>query len=165
MKVLYIGGQKSGKSALAQQEALDHTQNTPVYVATYANNFKDKEMEKRILEHKLDRQGKFKSIEESFNILKYCKHEEIYVVDCIGMIVLNMMEKKFTDAEILEHIEAIAKSDYDFVFVLNDVNSGIIPPDSYSRRYADLCGLSGQILARECEHVYLVSCGLKLSLK
>ena len=71
MKILYFGGQKSGKSNLAEQKALELSKNTkPFYVATYSNNFNDKEMIKRIELHIQQRQDKFDTIEEPFELIR-----------------------------------------------------------------------------------------------
>ena len=52
-KILYFGGQKSGKSLLSEKKTLEISQGKPYYIATYDNGFGDGEMENRIEKHKL----------------------------------------------------------------------------------------------------------------
>jgi len=53
MKTLYFGGQKSGKSLLAERKALSLSSNEkPYYIATYDNSYDDKEMKQKIKLHK-----------------------------------------------------------------------------------------------------------------
>ena len=48
MKILYFGGQKSGKSQLAEKRTKEIAKSKiPYYIATYNNNFNDKEMQKK----------------------------------------------------------------------------------------------------------------------
>ena len=48
MKILYFGGQKSGKSTLAEAKALSIATDKPYYLATYDTSFGDDEMSLRI---------------------------------------------------------------------------------------------------------------------
>ena len=70
MKVLYFGGQKSGKSKLAEAKALKISNSKPFYVATYDNNFGDEEMKKRVENHLFIREDKFITIEEPKDLTK-----------------------------------------------------------------------------------------------
>ncbi|MBD3806875.1 bifunctional adenosylcobinamide kinase/adenosylcobinamide-phosphate guanylyltransferase [Sulfuricurvum sp.] len=49
MKILYFGGQKSGKSSLAETKALALATDKPYYLATYDHSFGDDEMKMRIV--------------------------------------------------------------------------------------------------------------------
>ncbi len=70
MKILYFGGQKSGKSSLAEKKALEISTNKPYYIATYDNSYDDKEMKKRVNRHKEQREEKFTTIEEAYDLTK-----------------------------------------------------------------------------------------------
>jgi len=59
----------------------------------------------------------------------------------------------------------LEKKDANIVFVLNDVNSGVIPFDKESRSFVDRSGVIGQRLASFCDEVYEVKLGLPLRLK
>ncbi len=80
MKVLYFGGQKSGKSSLAENKALDLSTSKPYYIATYDNSFLDEEMTLRVKKHKDYRENNFITIEEPKNLLEVIKENETYII-------------------------------------------------------------------------------------
>ena len=164
MKVLYFGGQKSGKSKLAEAKALELTDDKkPYYVATYDNTYNDEEMAERIETHKLQRQEQFHTIEESLELALVIQEKESYLIDCISMWILNTLEKPIE--ELFEELEALEKKEANIVFVLNDVSSGVIPFEKESRAFVDRTGIIGQKLASICDEVYEVKLGLERRLK
>ncbi|WP_424687070.1 MAG: bifunctional adenosylcobinamide kinase/adenosylcobinamide-phosphate guanylyltransferase [Halarcobacter ebronensis] len=163
MKILYFGGQKSGKSNLAEQKTLSLSSKKPYYLATYDNSFNDKEMHKRIDKHKLQRKDEFKTIEEPKDLLKVLKAEETFLVDCMSMWLFNNIQED--EEYLINQLEEVSKLDANIVFVLNDVNSGIIPFDNESRKFVDMTGIVGQKLAQICDEVYEVKLGLASRLK
>lgn len=163
MKILYFGGQKSGKSSLAEAKALSIATQKPYYLATYDTSFGDDEMSVRIDKHRFSRGEDFITIEESHHIADVIQPHHTYLIDCVSMWILNRLEE---DEEVLiGEIEALKDIDANIVFVLNDVGSGVIPSDPISRRYIDLSSIIGQTLARICDEVYEVKLGLERRLK
>jgi adenosylcobinamide kinase/adenosylcobinamide-phosphate guanylyltransferase len=164
MKILYYGGQKSGKSYLAEKKALYLAEdNKPYYVATYNNSYNDIEMQERIEIHKQQRKENFITIEEPTNLSGVIEAKKTYLIDCISMLLLNTIDK---DIEIvLTQLEDICKVESNIIFVLNDVSSGVIPIDAISRKYIDRSGIVGQKLAQLCSEVYEVKLGLDIRLK
>jgi len=164
MFVLYFGGQKSGKSKLAEKKALNISQNKkPFYIATYNNSYNDNEMEKRVLKHQKQRKNNFITIEEYLNLPKVIKKNKTYLVDCISMWILNNLDKK--EYKLLKQLKQLSKIKANIVFVLNDVNSGIIPIDKISRKFVDLTGIIGQKLVSICDEVYEVKLGIGIKIK
>ena len=164
MKVLYFGGQKSGKSTLAEAKTLKIATSKPFYVATYDNSFGDVEMNKRVAKHLFIREDNFITIEEPKNLVKACEDEDgTYLIDCVSMWILNNIEEDET--VLFSQLNELAKSNANIVFVLNDVNNGIIPANKLSRKYVDLTGIIGQKLAQICNEVYEVKLGIDLRLK
>lgn len=163
MKVLYFGGQKSGKSTLAEEKTLELANSKPYYLATYDNSFDDSEMQDRVSKHKIQRKEKFITIEEPLDFVSKIEKGNSYLIDCISMWILNNIEKK--EEELLKNLDELKKIDANIVFVLNDVNSGVIPFDKESRKFVDLTGVIGQKLASICDEVYEVKLGLKSRLK
>ena len=164
MKVLYFGGQKSGKSKLAEAKALKISNSKPFYVATYDNSFGDEEMKKRVENHLFIREDKFITIEEPKDLTKVIEDETAtYLVDCVSMWILNNIDEE--DKYLFDQLKEISKSEANIIFVLNDVNTGIIPSNKLSRRYVDLTGIIGQKLASFCNEVYDVKLGIDLRLK
>jgi adenosylcobinamide kinase/adenosylcobinamide-phosphate guanylyltransferase len=164
MKVLYFGGQKSGKSRLAEKKSLTLTYDKkPHYIATYDNSFNDQEMAERIYTHQWQREDMFESIEEPFDLPMVIEEKGTYLVDCISMWILNTLDMPIK--ELFEQLEALEKKDANIVFVLNDVSSGVIPMDKESRTFVDRTGIIGQKLAAFCDEVYEVKLGLPIKLK
>ena len=163
MKILYFGGQKSGKSSLAEHHAKELSTHQPYYLATYDNRFGDTEMENRIEKHRDSRKEDFITIEETRDLASVIHPDHTYLIDCISMWLLNRIEED--EAALMGAIEALEHIDANIVFVLNDVTCGVIPIDAMSRRYVDLSGLIGQKLARICDEVYEVKLGLRIRLK
>jgi len=164
MKILYFGGQKSGKSNLAEKKALALANGKkPYYLATYDNSYGDSEMIQRVEKHKLQRVDNFHTIEETKDLLAVIQDNETYLIDCVSMWILNNINEDETT--LLEQLESLNKKNVNIVFVLNDVNNGVIPLDSLSRKYVDLSGIIGQKLASFCDEVYEVKLGLEIQLK
>ncbi len=161
MKILYIGGQKSGKSLLGEKKALELSKK-PYYIATYDNSYHDKEMQQRINLHKKQRGDKFITIEETLFLDRVIEDDKTYLIDCMSMWILNIMNNKLKYEEILENI---LRKNANIIFVLNEVTSGIIPMDKFSREYVDMSGRVGQRLAKECDEVYQVIVGLENRIK
>jgi len=163
MKILYFGGQKSGKSTLAEAKALAIATQKPTYLATYDHSFGDSEMGERIDKHRSSRGEEFITLEESRNLSRVIEPNQTYLIDCISMWILNRLDE--SEEALVAEIEALGEIDANIVFVLNDVGSGVIPNDPISRRYVDLSGIIGQTLARFCDEVYEVKLGLEKRLK
>ena len=166
-KILYYGGQKSGKSTLAESKILELSgSQIPHYIATYDNTHNDSEMQQRVANHQSKRIGLFMTIEETFDILGVISDTNengYYIVDCISMWILNSMEMSIE--ELLVYLNVVGRSDATIVFVLNDVSSGVIPIDSISRDFVDRSGIIGQKIASFCDEVYEVKLGLGIRVK
>lgn len=164
MKILYFGGQKSGKSKLAEQKALKLSPlQKPYYIATYNNIFNDKEMKNRLSIHKKQRSNKFITIEEPFHLQKVISNHATYLIDCLSMWILNTIDIELS--ELFSQLEELKNRDTDIVFVLNDVSSGIIPLDQESRTFVDRTGIIGQRVASFCNEVYEVKMGIPIRIK
>lgn len=163
MKILYFGGQKSGKSLLAEQKTISLTSQKPYYIATYDRSFFDEEMVKRVQKHKFQREDKFDTLEETKYIDKFIKDGETYLVDCLSMWILNNIDQD--EEEFLNQLENISATNANVVFVLNEVTSGVIPIDKMSRKFVDFTGIVGQKVASFCDEVYEVKFGLEKRLK
>lgn len=163
MKILYFGGQKSGKSTLAEAKALEITSSKPYYIATYDRSFDDSEMNTRVLKHQNQREEKFITIEEPLDLVSKIQKGNTYLIDCISMWILNNI--KNSEEELIKQLEELKNIDANIIFVLNDVNSGVIPFDKESRKFVDLTGIIGQKLASICDEVYEVKLGLFNRLK
>ena len=165
MKLLYLGGQKSGKSRLAEARTLELARERgqrPIYLATYDDRYGDAEMAARLARHKARRQERFETIEEPIRLDRVVEDGGLYLVDCLSMWILNLLEAKIDYETILAPLLA---READLVFVLNDVGRGIIPDDPLTRRYVDMSGMIGQEVAAACDEVYEVVVGIERRLR
>ena len=162
-KILYFGGQKSGKSRLAEEKILEISSSKPYYLATYDNSYNDEEMQVRIERHRLQREKKFYTIEERYELTRVIQKDRSYLVDCISMWILNNIEQE--EEALLLQLKQLSAIQANIVFVLNDVNSGIIPLEKESRKFVDLTGVIGQKLASFCDEVYEVKLGIGVQIK
>ncbi|QKF78750.1 bifunctional adenosylcobinamide kinase/adenosylcobinamide-phosphate guanylyltransferase [Arcobacter defluvii] len=164
MKILYFGGQKSGKTKAGIKKSLELScEKKPYYVATYDNSFGDDSMQNRINKHILEREENFITIEEAKNLEKVVQKNNTYLIDCVSMWLFNNLE---VDEEILKkQLQEICKIEANIIFILNDVSNGIIPFDKESRKFVDFTGLIGQELVKLCDEVYEVKFGLERRLK
>ncbi len=164
MKILFIGGVKSGKSLNAEKYILSLTNKMPVYLAT--TEFIDDGMSERIKQHQLQREEKFITIEEPMKLKEViCMQKVPVLVECLSMWINNMMyhEKSFEEME--EELKKIMSSDKDIVFVLNDVGSGIIPVNKLASEFIDNSGKLSQIVASKCDEVYHTIAGISTKIK
>ena len=164
MKVLYFGGQKSGKTNAASAKTLALSKSKkPYYVATYDNSYNDEAMQDRISKHLVERKDDFLSIEEPKDLVKVIQDDNTYLVDCISMWLFNNLDK--SEEELKKQLRDICKINADIVFVVNDVSCGVIPFDSESRKFVDFSGLIAQELVKLCDEVYEVKYSLEKRLK
>lgn len=164
MKILFMGGVKSGKSKLAEKAILKFSNGVkPYYLAT--NECFDDEMKARIWAHKNQRQNAFETIEEPLRLLEILhKCERPVLVECVTMWLNNMLFHGFTSQEILDELEEVMNLSTDLVLVHNEVGFGIIPENKLARQFVDLSGKAAQLMAQHCEQVYFCSAGLAIKM-
>ena len=96
-KIIFItGGERSGKSAFAQNLALDMT-NSPVYLAT-ARHW-DHDFSQRIEKHKNDRDENWTTIEEEKKISTLYLEKKVVVLDCVTLWLTNFFNDNQYNAE------------------------------------------------------------------
>ena len=164
MKVLFIGGIKSGKSFNAEKLTLEHAQTKPAYLAT--TEFIDEEMIERISKHKLQRKDNFITLEEPLKIYEtITSFNGVVLVECLSMWINNMMYHKFIYEDMKSEILKIMRLKQDIVFVLNDVGSSVIAENKLAREFVDISGKLSQIIASECDEVYHTIAGISTRIK
>eukprot|EP01155_Anaeramoeba_flamelloides_P025182 Anaeramoba_flamelloidesa812590_10.p1 GENE.a812590_10~~a812590_10.p1 ORF type:complete len:138 (+),score=15.82 a812590_10:54-416(+) len=120
-------------------------------------------MKKRIDKHKSQRKDKFKTIEAGYDLHKILEDDKTYLIDCLSMWIFNHLED--SQEKIEKKIKKILKSKANIVFVLNDVTQGVIPFEKESRKFVDLTGIIGQIVAKSCDEVIRVEYGIETKIK
>lgn len=166
---LVTGGSRSGKTAHALSLAMPFKNR--IYLATAEAI--DGEMEDRIARHQAERGTDFKTIEEPVDLAgalqQIPEDTDVVLIDCMTVWLGNLMHKngvqKDPYPEVRDFIESLKKPPCHIVIVTNELGSGIIPHDAMTRTYRDHAGWLNQDIAQVADEVYLVACGLPLTLK
>jgi adenosylcobinamide kinase/adenosylcobinamide-phosphate guanylyltransferase len=176
MKVLFIGGIKSGKSLNAENFILKNSSTKPCYLAT--TEFIDDEMQIRINGHKKQREDNFITIEEplklyeTISVCAVSDSEEMplgcqdsILVECLSMWINNMLYHGFDFAAMKDELTNILKLKQNIVFVINDVGCGVIPENKLAREFIDISGKLSQLIASHCDEVYHTVAGISTRIK
>jgi adenosylcobinamide kinase/adenosylcobinamide-phosphate guanylyltransferase len=166
MKVLFIGGIKSGKSKAAERYVKTHFSKgaKPIYLAT--TEFIDKQMQERIDAHKKMREDRFITQEEALHLYDTIAIAQgAVLVECLSMWVNNMLYHEYNTQDIIDETQKMMGSSQDIVFVINDVSCGIIPDNKLARKFVDVNGQVAQIVASRSDEVYHVVAGIEVKIK
>ena len=178
MIVLITGGARSGKSTFA--ESVYQGKSGVVYIAT--SRVEDDEMRERVNRHRLSRPNYWRTCECTYNLEDAVGPEKYYLLDCITVLVSNIMfdmSKDITaiDKELQNSIEdkavqvirklvdKVRNLNMDLVMVTNEVGCSIVPENQIARVYRDIAGRVNQRIAGMSDEVYAVFCGIPLKLK
>jgi adenosylcobinamide kinase/adenosylcobinamide-phosphate guanylyltransferase len=166
---LIIGGMKSGKSMLAEQQAI-HSNLPVTYVATASAH--DNEMQQRIQRHQQCRPVHWQTVEESIHLASLIKNHDrknqCIVIDCLTLWLTNLLmleNDALLNKEIEEFVQLISSVKGQLIMVSNESNMGIIPLGELTRRYCDEVGILHQRLAQQCDNVIFTIAGLPHVLK
>ena len=169
MKQLILGGVRSGKSKMAEQQALDSGLEV-VYIATATAG--DDEMRARIQKHQQQRPSNWQLVEEPLmladTLQHHAKSDRCLLVDCLTLWLTNLLlneDEAFFKTQRDAFINVITTLPGQLIFVSNETGLGIVPMGKLSRRYCDEAGLLHQELAQLCDRVILSIAGLPQILK
>ena len=173
--MLILGGARSGKSRFAQELAAKPGKKV-LFVAT--GEPLDEEMRARIDTHKKSRPAGWRTLEAPTNVARALRGKigdaDVVIIDCITLLVSNLMEDENTDAgtwekkvvtEIKSLITLLKNSKANFIIVSNEVGLGLVPTTPIGRAYRDILGIANQMLARNADEVYLMVAGIPVVLK
>jgi adenosylcobinamide kinase/adenosylcobinamide-phosphate guanylyltransferase len=168
--IFILGGARSGKSRYAVELAKKLTKKV-VFIATASPL--DREMKKRIELHKISRPRHWRLLEEDkdvSSILSKLKGKyEVVLIDCLGLLISNLLASNFEDKEIERRmkklINTILKINLTTILVSNEVGSGIVPGNLLARRFRDLLGLSNQMIAKKADEVIFMQSGIPIIIK
>lgn len=177
---LVIGGQRSGKSRWAQEQAEKLT-GEKYYIATAP--VLDNEMRIRVLKHQEQRDRNiWTTIEEEYDLLTALTSilqknssgtdtSPIILVECITLWINNLLYRfpNMKEEEVQERVELIMKQLYsckgEIFLVTNQVGEGVIPQDPVSRLYVDLVGTANRVIASYANRVVVLNCGIPWAIK
>lgn len=169
MHQLVLGGIRSGKTALAETLAAEHSE-AVTYVATAQAG--DEEMAARIMRHQCQRLTHWGLVEEPLALAGVLaspeRHDqECLLIDCMSLWVSNLLHAgdATLERETAAFLEAIPNYPGSLIIVSNEVGLGTIAMDRLTRRFCDQLGWLNQALALRCQRVTLSVAGLPVLLK
>ena len=166
MKILLLGGIRSGKSRLALKIA-ENFSAPRLFVAT-AEPF-DEEMQEKIKRHQAERGPSWETLEAPLALpeaLETAAPYGVCLVDCLTVWLGNVWyHGKDLGAEVERFCKALKEVSTNVVIVSNEVGLGVFPGERGLRRYVEALGQLNQQVATLCDRVYLVVAGLLVPLK
>ena len=165
--ICFLGGARSGKSALAETRALAEAERTKkplIYLATAVVDDDDAEMLARIERHKTARAAEFQTIEEPLYLAQAIKPhaDAVILLDSVGIWLGNMM---MGELDWRDELEALLAFPATLILVSDDVSGGIIPDNALARRFRDEMGLINQHIAATANEVIYVTAGIATHIK
>lgn len=166
-----LGGARSGKSHHAALLAAKANRKSVVYIAT--GEAKDTEMKSRIAHHKRSRPVHWKTFEEPLRISRLIdtigNPGSAIVLDCLTLLVTNLMLRKLTQAAIEGEARLIveklrARKGRSFI-VSNEVGLGIVPANRLARAFRDIAGSVNKIVAELSDEVIFMVSGIPMKIK
>ncbi len=168
MITLVTGGQRSGKSVIAEKMALEKTK-TPIYVATA--RVWDEEFRQRVEIHQKRRGPEWTNVEEMLYVGTLDFPEgSIVLVDCLTLLATNwLFECNESVEDALNHLKSqlstLLSKKADFIVVTNEVGLGGVSENALQRKFADLQGAVNQFVASLADEVFLIISGIPVKIK
>lgn len=164
---LITGGERSGKSAYAEAEALGLSPQ-PVYIATA--RIWDEEFAERVRRHQERRGPEWTNIEEEKALSRHPLSGRTVLIDCVTLWATNFffdLEQDIDRAleEMKAELERLFAQDAHFILVTNEIGLGGVPMDAVQRRFTDLQGWINQYIAARADRVTLMVCGIPVPVK
>ncbi len=168
MRILVLGGARSGKSRYARHLA-ETLSRRPLFVATA--EIIDDEMNRRVAEHRRSRGKTWRCIEEPLDIDAIIRNPptaDVVLVDCLTVWLGNVLHKEGQRAfgkRRQSLISAFCAAKGAVILVANEVGMGIVPQGKMSRQFRDFAGRLNQDLAHVADTVIFIAAGLSMVLK
>ncbi len=164
-----LGGAGSGKSRFAVEMAKGSS-GPVVFVATCKSM--DKEMERKIENHRKERPAQWEIIEAAstpFNINGFKKKAECLLVDSLTLWVSALLLRRDGRERTAEDCRAFLKkvrADFKHTIIVSDeVGFGVVPENRLARDFREILGIINQEAAKAADEVFLVAAGLPVQLK
>jgi len=170
VKELILGGVRSGKSRLAEQQARSSGMEV-VYIAT-ALAGDDPELQERVRQHRASRPAAWQVVEEPLllgaALAAHAAAGRCLLVDCLTLWLTNLLcagDASLLARERERFLQALPGLPGRLILVSNETGLGVVPLGQLSRRFVDEAGCLHQQLARSCDRVILTVAGLPHLLK
>ena len=160
---LLLGGARSGKSDLAVKLATQW-EGPVVFAATAEAS--DDDMATRISRHQSERPDDWELIEAPTlrgGEVADCEPQALVIIDCITLLVNNLIFNDKTDDQIDEHAKVMAHAlvsrTTPTLVISNEVGLGVVPETELGRRYRDVLGRYNRRLADRAETTLFIAAG------
>ena len=169
MKQLILGGVRSGKSRLAEQQARASALEV-IYIATARAG--DAEMQERVRLHRASRPAHWPVVEEPLMLAAalrtHAAANRCVLVDCLTLWLTNLLCAE--DASLLacerdDLLHTLPQLPGHIILIGNETGLGVVPLGELTRRFVDEAGILHQRLARDCDRVIFTIAGLPHILK
>lgn len=183
LKLLLLGGQKSGKSRQAELLARAWLQTDASRSASLiaTGTAFDAEMQERIARHQRDRRARvpdLATLEAPRDVAQLLqaisRPEHLLVVDCLTLWLTNWLmpmepsplePAQAWQAQCDAFIAVLQAAPGPVILVSNEIGLGVIPMGREVRAFVDALGLLNQQAAAACNRVQLMAAGLPLQMK
>jgi len=165
---MITGGQRSGKSRLAEQLALSLSP-TPVYIATA--RVWDEEFRHRVELHQQRRGPEWTTYEEPLDVASIpLRENDTVLFDCVTLWATNWFfecgEKCDKALEIMtEQLSRICGKCRNIIFVTNEIGLGGVSENAMQRHFTDLQGYINQHIAAMASEVHMSISGIDVRIK
>ncbi|MBD5347442.1 MAG: bifunctional adenosylcobinamide kinase/adenosylcobinamide-phosphate guanylyltransferase [Bacteroides sp.] len=168
--ILITGGQRSGKSEIAERMALESSAN-PVYVATCKPL--DEEMIRRVDVHKARREGCGWTTVEALTLAEVGSVAgKTVLIDSATMLASNAFfacgenESEALAAAVADFDKFVAlASDATIIIVSDEIGLGGVSGNVMTRRFTDLQGLFNRHIAELSTDVFFIVSGIPVKIK
>lgn len=163
---LYIGGARSGKSGLAEQEVSDIALPT-TYIATATASVS---MADRIALHREQRPDEWITaeipVELASTLTQIDRKQSVIIVDCLTLWLTNQLMAKLCLTNEIENLcNTIASLQCHLVLVSTEVGQSLIPDDEMSQQFVTASGLMHQKIAAIADRVNFCQGKIAICLK
>ncbi|MTI31003.1 bifunctional adenosylcobinamide kinase/adenosylcobinamide-phosphate guanylyltransferase [Xanthovirga aplysinae] len=161
------GGERSGKSAYAQNLALQLSEN-PIYLAT--SRIWDEDFGQRVQRHQEERDSRWSNLEAEKELALPELKNRVVVIDCVTLWLTNF----FTDTQnnrdeslrlAKESLNRLLKIDATFIIISNEIGMGLHAQTHVGRKFTELQGWMNQYIAAKADYAVFMVSGLPLELK
>ncbi|MCM1522662.1 MAG: bifunctional adenosylcobinamide kinase/adenosylcobinamide-phosphate guanylyltransferase [Muribaculaceae bacterium] len=171
MITLITGGQRSGKSEMAERLALESDPH-PVYLATSTIPEGDADWADRVRAHQARRGEAWTTVEEPCCMSRQAANLEgrTVLLDCLTLLATNHFFdcKECVEAaykSLVCDMEVLARCTRNLIIVTNEIGLGGISANAMQRRFADLQGLINRHVAEMADEVIFMISGIPLKIK
>lgn len=161
------GGERSGKSRFAQQEALRLAER-PVYLAT-ARRW-DADFENRIGRHQSERTARWQNVEAEKRLSDLNLTGQVVVLDCVTLWLTNIytdngysLEQSLSEAQ--AEFDCFAGKAAHWLIVSNEIGMGVHANTVVGRKFVELQGWMNQHIAARADVVTLLLSGIPVQIK